>query len=59
MNKEYIAPQIQICIIKMDMCTMFAHSMIKTSDKPIMNSEDILTKQRSFWGGEDASETKW
>ena len=57
MNKRYLAPQIQICVIETDVLASSA-TMKKTDADPITSPNEILTKQRPFLD-DDCSPFGW
>lgn len=50
-NKKYVAPQMEVCIVNVEMIASSASTtMGKSSDSPIMGADEILTKERSIMG---------
>lgn len=57
MKKKYIAPKIQVHLVKIEPFILstsnYRKTMIINKDNIITNSEEILTKERSFYDEED------
>ena len=57
MKKKYIAPKIQVHFVKIEPFILstsnYRKTMIITKENIITNSEEILTKERSFYDEED------